>query len=134
MSKDVPYRFHSPSGWWIASYILRAEWDDKPSPSDRSRCLAWENTIILKAPDREAAFVKAVELGEEASGSELQSEGGNHTGRWVFEGLTTLCAIHDEPEDGAEVLWDEYPRISVGKVRSFVKKKEELEAFDDSWE
>lgn len=52
MKKEIPHRNRSSYGWWIASYIERAVWDDDPNPSPNSRCLSWENTILLQAPDR----------------------------------------------------------------------------------
>ena len=132
MKDGIPYRNHTPYGWWIASYIERAAWDDEPNPSLNSRCLAWENTIILQAPDREAAYEKAISL---ASNNSSQFEYGtkkSRKGHWVFEGLTSLLAIHEELTDGAEILWVEHQNRTVRKVRSLVKRKEELEVFDDS--
>ncbi|MFZ6749350.1 DUF4288 domain-containing protein [Undibacterium sp. Ren11W] len=132
MKNGIPHRNHTPYGWWIASYIERAAWDDEPNPAPNSRCLAWENTIILQAPDREAAYEKAVSLATQISS---EFEDGTRHGRkrsWVFEGLTSLLAIHDELKDGAEILWIEHKNRTVKKIRSLVKKKEELEVFDDT--
>jgi hypothetical protein len=54
------------------------------------------------------------------------------TGRWVFEGLTSLLPIYDELEDGAEILWRDHSGRTLKRVRAMVKKKNELEAFDDA--
>jgi hypothetical protein len=43
-----------------------------------------------------------------------------------------LLAIHDELKDGAEILWGEHRNRTVRKIRSLVKKKNELETFDDT--
>lgn len=131
MTAAIPYRNRSPHGWWIASYIERAVWDDDPDPAPNSRCTTWENTIILQAPDREAAYRKAIDLASQQS-SAFADESGKRTGHWVFDGLTSLLAIHDKLEDGAEVLWEEHENRTVAKVRSWVKEKHELEAFDDT--
>lgn len=131
MQDKIPHRNRSPYGWWIASYLLRAAWDDESEPNPRSRCTAWENTIILQAPDREAAYAKALVLAAQ-DGSNFESEDGRRKGRWHFEGLTHLLPIYDELEDGAEVMWEEYEGRTVGKIRSWVKQKHELEAFDDT--
>jgi hypothetical protein len=128
MKDGIPHRNHSPYGWWVAIYILRAAWDDEPNPPLNSRCLAWENTIIFQAPDREAAYLKAVTLASQ----NCSEFGDKRKGHWVFEGLLSLLAIHDEPKDGAEILWTEHENRTVGKIRSWVKKKEELEVFDDT--
>ena len=46
--------------------------------------------------------------------------------------MTRLLAIHKAPTVGAEVMWEEYEGRTVGKIRSWVKQKHELEAFDDT--
>lgn len=130
MKDGIPHRNHSPHGWWVASYIQRAAWEDEPTPSLKSRCLAWENTIILQAPDRETAYTKAVSLASE-SGTGFQ-DGSGRAGQWIFEGLTSLLPIYDELTDGAEIAWTEHANRTVGKVRSWIKRKEELEVFDDT--
>lgn len=131
MENDLSYRNRSPYGWWIASYLLRAAWDDAPEPHPRARCTAWENTIILQAPDREAAYAKAVLFGEHA-GDTFESEDGRQKGRWVFEGQTRLLPIYEELQDGAEVMWKQYEGKSVGKIHSWIKQKHALECFDDA--
>jgi hypothetical protein len=131
MKKEIPHRNHSPHGWWVASYIERAVWDDKPNPSPNSRCLSWENTIVLQAPDREAAYAKAVFLASQHS-SEFMDDSRSRKGHWIFEGLTSLLPIYDELEDGAEILWVEHRNRTIRKIQSRVKQKEQLEAFDDT--
>jgi hypothetical protein len=132
MKDGIPHRNHSPYGWWIATYIIRAVWDDDPTPSLRTRCRAWENTIILQAPDREAAYDKAVSMASRDE-TEFEDSGNSHRkGRWVYEGLVSLLPIYDELTDGAEILWIEHENRTVGKIRSLVRPKEELEVFDDT--
>jgi hypothetical protein len=129
--KKADHQHHSPTGWWIASYIARAVWDDDRRPSESSRCTAWENTIILKAKDRDSAYSKAVRLGS-ANKSTFSDDASKRTGRWVFEGLTSLLPIYDELADGAEILWRDHSGRTLKRVRSMVKKKNELEAFDNA--
>jgi uncharacterized protein DUF4288 len=131
MTEKIPFRNHSPYGWWIATYVLRDQWDDNPNPSPKSRCTAWENTIILQAADREAAYEKAVKLASGAA-TEFGNQKGDRTGRWVFEGLMSLLPIYEELEDGTEILWTEHENKTVAKVRSWVRQKHELEVFDDT--
>lgn len=132
MKNGIPHRNHSPHGWWIATYIERAAWDDEPDPAPKSRCLTWQNTIILQAPDREAAYAKAVSLASTYSAEFDDGAVDGRKGHWVFEGLTSLLPIYDELEDGAEILWVEHRNRTVQKIRSWVKQKDELEAFDDT--
>jgi hypothetical protein len=132
MKNGIPYRNHSPYGWWIATYIIRASWDDEPNPASNKRCRAWENTIILEAPDREAAYTKAISIAKENCSEFEDYEKNNRKGRWVFEGFTSLMAIHEKIQDGAEIIWEDHPNRTVGKIRSWIKRKDQLETFDDT--
>jgi hypothetical protein len=121
----------SPHGWWLASYLLRAEWDGESRHNPNRRCLAWENTIILRAKDREEAFTKVIALGEMDSRIEMREEGGLRKGNWRFEGLTELLPIYEKLEDGAEILWKEHKGRTVRTIKSWVRDKRELAAFRD---
>ena len=129
----IAYRNCSPYGWWVASYIERFEWksDDRSKPN--RRCLAYENTILIKAPDRESAYKKALGASN-CLHAEWRSYGDKppgRPGRWVFEGLTSFLAIHDELENGAEIIWRIHGGRRVSTIKSLVKTKQQLEAFID---
>jgi hypothetical protein len=131
--RKVPWRNKTPYGWWIASYIQRFEWKDARPATSRSRCLFWENTVILKAKDRDVAYQKATVLAKEsATGKwELLGDPPSRPGRWVFEGLTSLLPIYEPLEDGAGVLWCESRNKTLGALRRRVKPKGRLEAFEE---
>lgn len=133
MKKAANHNNHnrSPTGWWIASYIERAHWDDDRRSSTSSRCTAWENTIIFKAKDRDSAYSKAVRLGS-SNKSTFSDDDGKRTGGWIFEGLTSLLPIYDELGDGAEVLWRDHSGRTLRRIRAMLKKKGDLEAFQDT--
>jgi hypothetical protein len=132
MEKPIPYRNRSPYGWWVAIYLIRAAWDDQEPLGDEDQCVAWENTIILQAPDRESAYKKALAMAQVDGGEFSDEANPERKGRWVLEGLMSLLAIHDELTDGAEILWTEHSTVPIGRLRSWIKTKHELEAFDDS--
>lgn len=120
MAEGIPYRNRSPHGWWVATYLERPAMSDRVHREDDDPIdLVWENTIILQAPDRDAAYEKAVRLGIAGNGQ-------------VFLGLVSLLPIYDPLGDGTEILWTEHENIPLSKVRSWIKAREELEAFDDS--
>lgn len=131
---EIPYRNTSPDGWWIAGIMVRAQWDHEPNPRDRQRCLAWETLVLVQAPDREAAYEKALAEGRmhEAAGTFWNGDDETQTGRWIFEGLTLLLPLHYGLEDGSEILWTEHENRTVGFVRSRVCAKEQLSVFDDT--
>jgi len=131
MKKQIPYRNKSPYGWWIAAYILRFEYYDEDRKNPDRRCLAWENTIILQAKDRNEAYRKAVRFGSQANRQEMWQSDSGRKGAWRFEGLTSLLPIYDELEDGAEVLWRQYTNRTVKTIQALAKSKKELEVFND---
>ncbi len=128
---EIPYRNKSPYGWWIATYIERFEYEDEDKSNLNRRCLAWENTILIQAKDRQEAYRKAEKTGRLGDGLEGWNDAGRR-GTWRYEGLTSLLPIYEELEDGAEILWKEHQNRSVKKIKSRVKPKYQLEAFDDS--
>ncbi len=127
---EIPHRNRSPYGWWVASFIERFEWktDDRSKPN--RLCLAYENTILIKAPDRESAYKKALKTCQSSS-EKWQNYGDERPGRWVVEGLTSLLPIYEKLEDGAEIIWHVYAGKRVSKIRSRVKSKQQLECFRD---
>ena len=126
----IPFQNRSHSGWWIASYIERFEYYDKDKSNIARRCLAWENTVLIRARSREQAYRKAVALGRLSNGNEgWNSE--MRRGAWRFEGLTELLPIYEELMDGAEILWKEHRNRTVKTVKSLVKRKRDLSVFND---
>jgi hypothetical protein len=135
MGRKVPSRNKSPFGWWAATIVERFEFDDEDTLNPRRRCLAWSNLVLLKARDRNHAYRKAIaygDLGTERESTWVQEKSGRK-GKWIFEGLSSLLPVYDPiDEDGTEIVWEEHERITVGRVKSWVRDKEDLEVFDDS--
>lgn len=126
----VPHRNRSPYGWWIATYMECAVWDDEKKPDPIKRYHVWENTIILKAGNRNAAYSKALRLGRR-SGTRFENTDGTRTGQWKFLGLTSLLPIYEPLEDGAEILWREHTRRPLRTLLARVRDKAKLEVFLD---
>lgn len=117
----------SPVDWYIAGVLLRIEVGEKDKNNQNRRCNAWENQILIKANNPEDAYKKALKFGKLEESEYLNPNG--EKVKFTFEGLTTLTAIYDELEDGAEIVWIEHENRTVKKVQSWVKKKKELEVF-----
>ena len=128
---DVPFKNRSPSGWWIASYLKRLEYYDEDKSNLNRRCLAWENTVLLRARDREQAYKKALSIGRLAQGNEAWHPDTERRGAWRFEGLTSLLPVYEDLGDGCEIIWVEHAGRTVGKIKSLTKRKRELEVFRD---
>ena len=134
-AKQISHRNRSPFGWWIARYIERFEWKREDRSNLDRRCLAYENTILVQAKEREHAYRKARAVRKSYSSKwRLYGETpeASRLGRWVFEGLSMLIPIYEELEDGAEILWSAYSRKRVRTVRSWIKQKTQLETFRDN--
>lgn len=131
MSKRIPTRNSSPHGWWIATLIERFEYYGEDKSNPRRRCLAYENVVLIKARGREQAYKKALVQGRAGQDTECVNLDTGRKGLWVFEGISSLLPVHDKLEDGAEVMWTSHGNVTVGRVKSRIRKKAELEAFDD---
>jgi hypothetical protein len=125
----IPNKNISPVGWYVASYLERFEFPDEDTSNEDRRCRAWENTIIVKADDPEQAYQKATEQATLSQDSEWTRGDGLKGGRLVFEGFTSLLPIYDELEDGAEILWRDYPSSKVKTIKRMIRSKDNLEAF-----
>lgn len=136
LRSDGPWRgvTISPVDWYVATMLVRFEYDDEDKKDLNRRCRAWRNTILFKASSPDEAYEKAMARGAlEAEAGDFWEEGNeSHTGHTVFEGLTSLLAVYDEIEDGAEIIWADYENRMVKTVKGWVKSKEELEVFEQA--
>lgn len=132
MKRQIPERNRSRYGWWLAVLLIRYQERGEDLSDQQRRCVTWENTILIKAGDREEAYRKAVRRGrlEHSEGWDCIDEVTRKKGRWVFEGLASLMPVYERLTDGAEILWHEH-RVSVKRVKSLVRAKKDLEAFQD---
>jgi hypothetical protein len=130
-SNRIPFGNRNHTGWWIASFIERFEFFDENLANPKRRCLAHENTVLVRASNRDVAYRKAVKIGRASEGSEGWDSKSGRRGAWRFEGLTGLLPMYEALEDGAELLWRELSNVSVRKVKTLVRAKKDLSVFDD---
>ncbi|MFC3151473.1 DUF4288 domain-containing protein [Litoribrevibacter euphylliae] len=121
-NKDV-----SPVSWYVASYIERFKVVAEDDSNENKRCVAWENTILIKAATPDEAYLKAIE--EAKNGNEPYENSDGVLVQFVFEGLTSLLPVYEELEDGSEIMWAEHENKAIKTVKSMVKEKSELEVF-----
>ena len=120
----------SPIGWYVSWELLRFEWDSEDVTNLNRRCLSWENQILIQAATPDEAYEKAMSHGQQSDGEEMwKTDDETQKGRWRFEGLTGLCAVYEEPADGAEIAWHQHENRSVRKIQEKVKPKDKLEVF-----
>lgn len=114
----------SPTGWYIASYLIRFIELDKEGNDDlENRFTAWENTILVKAGDPGEAYDKVVEI---ASNATVPYRGGPKgvAVRWVFEGVTELLPIYEELADGSELMYRELNSTKLKNLKKRVRHKD----------
>ncbi len=125
--KEKPYAFVSPINWYIAGIMIRFEGNGENQSNSNRRCLAWENQHLIKAKNPDEAYKKALKIGKESEDEYVNTDGENV--KWVFEGLTTLIALYEDLEDGAEIIWIEHENKAVKTIKGWIKSKENLEVF-----
>lgn len=120
------YKNISPTGWYVASYLIRfIELDEEGNDDPEKRFTAWENTIIVKASNLDEAYDKVVK----EAGYQTKPYKGGPEGvpvKWVFEGVTELLPIYEEFEDGSEIMYREHNSTKLKNLRKAVRVKHDF--------
>jgi hypothetical protein len=107
--------------WYIADLVMECQIEGEP------RNVVHINIVLVRADSPEEAFQKAEELGKEGENSYLNPN--NQQVIWLYRGLRDLQVIHDELEDGAELMYEEKIGISEDEVQAIVRAKSQLNVF-----
>jgi hypothetical protein len=109
--------------WYSAHIIMYVELRDRT----QQRYPVWENIVLIKARDADAAFETAERRGRSEEGdSDGSFRWGKHPARWVFAGvrkLTECVDASDRPADGTEVSYTEFELESLDAVRRLAAGK-----------
>ncbi len=127
MKKEYKSKDLSSVDWYIATYIHRFKIIGKNDNDLNKRCLAWENTILIKATNPDDAYKKAIK--EAKLGCEPYTNSDGVKVKFVFEGLTSLLPIYEKLEHGSEIMWTEHNNKSIKTIKNKIKKKSELEVY-----
>ncbi len=107
--------------WYIADLVLVHEIEGDP------RNVVHVNLHLIEAGSPEEAYRKAVALGQAGEGSYLNTD--RKQVRTTFRGLRHLDVIHDDLEDGAELIYEEKVGLPEAELRRWVRPKEALGVF-----
>jgi len=110
--------------WYLVEVIEKCEPVDKDKTSDLRRVTTWGNIHLIKAISSEEAYDKGVKIGK--GGAFKFNNSDNVEMEWSFVGIGDLLLIHEDIEDGAELMWTDYGDITNKRAQSFAKSKEEL--------
>lgn len=121
MDKNV-----SPVGWYVASYLVRfVELNSSDNNNPDNKFLAWENTVIVRADNLDAAYDKVVAI---AALDTKPYAGGPDAipVQWLFEGVTELLPIYEELDDGAEIMYREINPTKLKNLQKLIRQKGEF--------
>lgn len=107
---------------WYLAEVIQEIWVEG---SDKN--IVHKNLILLRATSPDAAYVRALEIGQQGEIEYKNPMGKNVTFR--FRGLGHLDVIHDELDDGAELLYQKKSPVSEEEIASWVRSKEDLALF-----
>lgn len=85
------------------------------------------NTVLIRARSAEEAYEKAMANGRDGEHSYENTDGQMVTFR--FRGLRNLALIHDELEDGAELIYEERIGVPEEELQGYITPKDELIAY-----
>ena len=92
-----------------------------------SERLIWRNLTLVRADSPEDAYQEALRLGR-AGDTEYDNSQGNRV-EVRFRGLSSLDVIHDELENGAELLFTSETGVSEERLASLWRPKQSLGVF-----
>lgn len=111
----------SSRAWYLAEIVEAFE-----NTSTKERW-AYVNMILISADNPESAYRKSVKMGEMSNDSYVN----NNEERVIvnFAGLRNIYKIHEDLEDGAEILYELHEGMTDEGIKILTKKKEELSIF-----
>jgi hypothetical protein len=107
--------------WYLADVVLEHAVEGDP------RNVVHINIHLVEAESPERAYEKAIALGQ-ASAQVYANPDGREV-RVTFRGLRDLNVIHDELEDGAELVYEESTGVPEDRLSTWLRAKEQLTIF-----
>jgi hypothetical protein len=107
--------------WYLSQLIMEI------SVFGSKRNVVHKNLILIRAKTSEQAYKKAKILGKNSETSYLNPK--NQEVKIKFRGIGILEEMYESPEDGAELMFQEYVGVSPQKIKSWLPSKRELQVF-----
>jgi len=113
----------NPAGakWYLAELVQELRVAGDP------RNVIWRNLTLVRADSPEDAYQEALRLGRDGD-TEYDNPQGNRV-EVRFRGLSSLDVIHDELENGAELLFSSENSVSEERLAAILQTKESLGVF-----
>src|SRR5258708_37230342 len=107
--------------WYLAEIVEEIRIEDDPTN------VVHINLILVEANSPEQAYEKSNEIGKQHETSYENTEGKLVTIR--FRGLRDLNVIHDELENGAEIIYERELGLSESNLKKMIRAKRRLGVF-----
>jgi hypothetical protein len=107
--------------WYIAEVVERIRVAGDP------RAVVHVNFLLVRADTPARAYARACALGRTHDVTYQNPAGKKVTVK--FLGLRELLVVHDELEDGAELLFEQHVGISSAATRALVRPRSKLAVF-----
>jgi len=109
------------SQWYLSELVMEI------TVSGARRNVVHRNLVLIRADSPEQAYKKAIELGQKAESSYDNPKG--QQVKHTFRGVAKLEEMYEDPEDGAELTFEEYVGISSEEIGKWIPAKEKLQVF-----
>jgi hypothetical protein len=112
--------------WLVEMTLPKGRWNEP-----KARGELWRNLVVIRASSTDQAVSKALRLGEVTDGDccgTLRING--EPGLTKFLGVEAMGLIHENLEDGCEILW-QLRKCQIKTARHLVKKRGALISYLD---
>ena len=110
--------------WFLVEMIVKIEPLDNDTFRESRRVTTWGNYYLFNAKTPLQAYNKGMRDGKYNNHTYKDQDG--TIMKVEFIGIGDLLPVYENIEDGAEILWHDYGKISARRSIGLVKTKEEL--------
>ena len=110
--------------WFLVEIIEKYEPVDSDKTHELRRVTTYGNYHLINAETPSQAYDKAVTIGKRSNYKFTNSD--KMKMKSEFLGIGDLLTIHENIEDGAEIMWHDYGFISAKRSERIVRTKKEL--------
>ena len=110
--------------WFLVEIIEKYEPVDTDKTQELRRVTTYGNYHLINAATPSQAYDKAVKIGKRSNYKFTNSD--KVKMKSEFLGIGDLLTIHENLEDGAEIMWNNYGFISAKRSEKIVRTKKYL--------
>ena len=108
-------------GWYLAELIIEIFVSCSP------KNVVHRNLTLIRAYSADEAYDRAITIGHQSETSYENPKG--QCVEILFRGVSKLEEMYEDPEDGAELRFDETVGVSQNEIQQWIPSKDQLQAF-----